>query len=223
MSPAGRRAPRRSRREIAAPSDRPGCRALLSVADKDGLVPFARGLAKPRTRSSRPAARQRRCAPPDPVIEVAAITGFPEIMDGRVKTLHPHIHGGLLARRGVDEGVLFEHGIGVIDLLAVNLYPFEATTARPDCTDAEAIENIDIGGPAMLRAAAKNHEQITVVVDPADYAPCSRRSTRARFRRAIRRDLAIKAFVIPRATTRRSATTCARTRLARRRGPIRCS
>ena len=91
-------------------------------------------------------------------------------MDGRVKTLHPKVHGGLLGRRGIDDAVMAQHGIAPIDLLVVNLYPFEATIARPDCTLADAIENIDIGGPAMLRAAAKNHEHVAVVVDPADYA-----------------------------------------------------
>jgi len=103
-----------------------------------------------------------------PVTEVAAITGFPEIMDGRVKTLHPQIHGGLLARGGIDDAALAAHGIKPIDVVAVNLYPFEATATRTDCTDAEAIENIDVGGPAMLRAAAKNHEHVAVIVDPAD-------------------------------------------------------
>ena len=103
------------------------------------------------------------------VVEVAEKTGFPEIMDGRVKTLHPVIHGGLLGRRGTDEAVMAEHGIEPIDLLAVNLYPFEATIARDDATLADAIENIDIGGPAMIRAASKNHDGVAVVVDPDDY------------------------------------------------------
>jgi phosphoribosylaminoimidazolecarboxamide formyltransferase/IMP cyclohydrolase len=128
------------------------------------------------------------------VTEVATITGFPEIMDGRVKTLHPHIHGGLLARRGVDDAVLASHGIGVIDLLVVNLYPFEATTARPDCTDAEAIENIDVGGPAMLRAAAKNHEHTTVVVDHRDFESVLAALEDGGVPAAMRRQLAIKAF-----------------------------
>src|SRR6185295_8045762 len=90
-------------------------------------------------------------------------------MDGRVKTLHPKIHGGLLGRRGVDDAVMAQHEIGAIDLLVVNLYPFAATVARPDCTYEDAVENIDIGGPAMVRAAAKNHDSVAVVVDPADY------------------------------------------------------
>jgi phosphoribosylaminoimidazolecarboxamide formyltransferase/IMP cyclohydrolase len=105
-----------------------------------------------------------------PVTEVASYTGFPEIMDGRVKTLHPRIHGGLLGRRGTDDAVMAEHGIEPIDLVVINLYPFAATIARPGCSYDEAIENIDIGGPAMVRAAAKNHRDVTVLVDPADYA-----------------------------------------------------
>src|SRR5699024_1460115 len=105
-----------------------------------------------------------------PVREVSDVTGFPEIMDGRVKTLHPTIHGGLLGRRHTDEAVMDEHGIAPIDLLVVNLYPFAQTVARPDVTLADAIENIDIGGPAMLRAAAKNHDRVLVVTDPSDYA-----------------------------------------------------
>jgi phosphoribosylaminoimidazolecarboxamide formyltransferase/IMP cyclohydrolase len=128
------------------------------------------------------------------VVDVASVTGFPEIMDGRVKTLHPHVHGGLLARRGVDDAVLASHGIGVIDLLVVNLYPFEATTARADCTDAEAIENIDVGGPAMLRAAAKNHEHITVVVDHTDYEAVLAALAEGTVPPAMRRQLAVKAF-----------------------------
>jgi len=154
---------------MSASASRPR-RALLSVSNKDGLVEFARALERLSfeilsTGGSAHVLREAGVA----VRDVASITGFPEIMDGRVKTLHPAVHGGLLARRGIDDAVMDEHGIGWIDVLAVNLYPFEATIARADCTLAEAIENIDIGGPAMLRAAAKNHERLTVVVDPADY------------------------------------------------------
>jgi phosphoribosylaminoimidazolecarboxamide formyltransferase / IMP cyclohydrolase len=146
-------------------------RALLSVADKHGLVDFARALAARgfellSTGGTAQALRNAGIA----VREVADYTGFPEIMDGRVKTLHPLVHGGLLGRRGTDDEVMLAHGISPIDLLVVNLYPFAATIARPECTYAEAIENIDVGGPAMLRAAAKNHADVTVVVDPADYA-----------------------------------------------------
>src|SRR5579862_1012221 len=146
-------------------------RALLSVSDKHGLADFARALAKHGIEllSTGGTAQALRNAGLE-VREVADYTGFPEIMDGRVKTLHPKIHGGLLGRRGTDDAVMRAHGIGPIDLLVVNLYPFAATIARADCSHDEAIENIDVGGPAMLRAAAKNHEDVTVLVDPADYA-----------------------------------------------------
>ena len=146
-------------------------RALLSVSDKHGLIPFATGLAELGVEilSTGGTCRALREAGVD-VIEVSEKTGFPEIMDGRVKTLHPVIHGGLLGRRGVDEAVMREHDIEPIDLLAVNLYPFEQTIARKDASIEDAIENIDIGGPAMLRAASKNHAHVAVVVDPNDYA-----------------------------------------------------
>jgi phosphoribosylaminoimidazolecarboxamide formyltransferase/IMP cyclohydrolase len=146
-------------------------RALLSVSDKTGLVEFARALVARRVEilSTGGTARALRDAGL-PVIDVGTYTGFPEIMDGRVKTLHPRVHGGLLGRRGVDDAVMEKHDIPRIDLLAVNLYPFAATVAKPGCTYADAIENIDIGGPAMVRAASKNHESVTVIVDPADYA-----------------------------------------------------
>jgi phosphoribosylaminoimidazolecarboxamide formyltransferase/IMP cyclohydrolase len=145
-------------------------RALVSVSDKRGLIPFVRGLAGlgVEVLSTGGTCRQLRDAGLD-VIEVAEKTGFPEIMDGRVKTLHPVIHGGLLGRRGTDEGVMEEHGIEPIDLLVVNLYPFEQTIAREDATIEDAIENIDIGGPAMIRAASKNHDGVAVCVSPDDY------------------------------------------------------
>jgi len=145
-------------------------RALVSVSDKSDLIPFVKGLAGlgAEILSTGGTAKQLREAGVD-AIEVSDKTGFPEIMDGRVKTLHPKIHGGLLGRRGTDEGVMEEHGIEPIDLLCVNLYPFEATIARDDATIDDAIENIDIGGPAMIRAASKNHDGVAVVVDPADY------------------------------------------------------
>ena len=145
-------------------------RALLSVSDKRGLIPFAEGLKDLGIEllSTGGTCRALRDAGID-VIEVSEKTGFPEIMDGRVKTLHPTIHGGLLGRRGTDEAVMDEHGIEPIDLLAVNLYPFEQTIAREDATIDDAIENIDIGGPAMIRAASKNHDGVAVVVDPDDY------------------------------------------------------
>jgi phosphoribosylaminoimidazolecarboxamide formyltransferase / IMP cyclohydrolase len=145
-------------------------RALLSVSDKSGLVELARALAGRGIEILSTGGTARLLSDNAIAVrEVASHTGFPEIMDGRVKTLHPKIHGGLLGRRGTDEAVMAEHGIAPIDLLVVNLYPFAATVARPGCTYEEAVENIDIGGPAMLRAAAKNHESVLVVVDPADY------------------------------------------------------
>jgi phosphoribosylaminoimidazolecarboxamide formyltransferase/IMP cyclohydrolase len=145
-------------------------RALLSVSDKRGLAAFAAELALRGVEILSTGGTARLLAGEGlPVREVSAYTGFPEMMDGRIKTLHPRIHGGLLGRRGTDEAVMAAHGIEPIDLLVVNLYPFAEVTARSDCSYAEAIENIDIGGPAMVRAAAKNHADVTVVVDPADY------------------------------------------------------
>jgi phosphoribosylaminoimidazolecarboxamide formyltransferase/IMP cyclohydrolase len=145
-------------------------RALLSVSDRTGLVELARALARYNIEILSTGGTARLLASNGlPVREVSSYTGFPEIMDGRVKTLHPKIHGGLLGRRGVDDAVMAQHRIEPIDLLVVNLYPFAETVARPNCSYPEAIENIDIGGPAMLRAAAKNHESVAVAVDPGDY------------------------------------------------------
>jgi phosphoribosylaminoimidazolecarboxamide formyltransferase/IMP cyclohydrolase len=146
-------------------------RALISVSDKSGVVELARALAARGIEilSTGGTARLLREATL-PVRDVADYTGFPEMMDGRIKTLHPKIHGGLLARRGIDDAVMAEHQIAPIDLLIVNLYPFATAVANPQCSYQDGIENIDIGGPAMLRGAAKNHEFVTVVVDPADYA-----------------------------------------------------
>ena len=145
-------------------------RALLSVSDKTGIVEFARELRQFGFELVSTGGTARALADAGlPVTEVAAVTGFPEIMDGRVKTLHPKVHGALLGRAGIDDAVMREHGIRPIEVVVVNLYPFAATVARPGCSDADAIENIDVGGPAMLRAAAKNHERVTVLVDPADY------------------------------------------------------
>ena len=145
-------------------------RALLSVSDKTGLVDVGRalhalGVEIVSTGGSAQALREAGV----PVREVSDLTGFPEIMDGRVKTLHPKIHGGLLSRRGADDAVMRELAIAPIDLLIVNLYPFASTIGNAGSTYEEAIEQIDIGGPAMLRAGAKNHERVTVVCDPADY------------------------------------------------------
>ena len=146
-------------------------RALLSVSDKTGVIELARELAALHVEmlSTGGTAKALRAAG-IAVRDVSEVTGFPEIMDGRVKTLHPKIHGGLLGRSGTDDAVMAEHGIAAIDLLVVNLYPFAATVAKADCSYDDAVENIDIGGPAMLRAAAKNHARVSVVVNPADYA-----------------------------------------------------
>jgi phosphoribosylaminoimidazolecarboxamide formyltransferase/IMP cyclohydrolase len=145
-------------------------RALISVSDKTGVVEFARDLAQAGVEilSTGGTARLLRDNGIS-VMEVGDYTGFPEMMDGRLKTLHPKIHGGILGRRGTDDDVMERHGIGRIDLVAVNLYPFQETVANPDCSLADAIENIDIGGPTMIRAAAKNHRDVAVVVDPQDY------------------------------------------------------
>jgi len=145
-------------------------RALISVSDKTGLGNLVRGLNRLgvdilSTGGSAQAIREADVG----VVEVSTHTGFSEIMDGRVKTLHPKIYGGILARRGMDDAVLAEEGIDLIDLVVVNLYPFEETIAKSSVTLAEAIENIDIGGPSLLRAAAKNHKFVTVVCDPEDY------------------------------------------------------
>ena len=145
-------------------------RALISVSDKSGVVPFARALADLGAEILSTGGTHRTLIDADvAAVEVSSVTGFPEIMDGRVKTLHPMIHGGILARRDVDGATMATHGIVGIDLVAVNLYPFEHTIAQPGCTLEQAIENIDIGGPAMLRSAAKNHRDVLVVVDPSDY------------------------------------------------------
>ncbi len=147
-------------------------RALLSVSDKTGLIPFAKVLAEKgiEVLSTGGTAKALREAGV-PVKDVSEHTGFPEMLDGRVKTLHPKIHGGLLYIRGnaEHEKTVAEHGIGPIDLVVVNLYPFEQTVAKPGATPEEIIENIDIGGPAMLRSGSKNFASVTVVVDPADY------------------------------------------------------
>lgn len=145
-------------------------RALLSVSDKTGLIELAtalaaRGVELLSTGGTARALREAGLA----VQDVAEVTGFPEMMDGRVKTLHPKVHGGLLGRAGTDDAVMAEHGIAAIDLLVLNLYPFEQVTANGDCTLADAVENIDIGGPAMLRSAAKNFARVAVATDPSQY------------------------------------------------------
>ncbi|SPE26676.1 fused IMP cyclohydrolase; phosphoribosylaminoimidazolecarboxamide formyltransferase [Burkholderiales bacterium] len=147
--------------------------ALISLSDKSGAVEFARSLAQLGFRLLSTGGTAKLLADAGlAVTEVSQVTGFPEMLDGRVKTLHPNIHGGLLARRDdpAHMATLAQHAIAPIDIVAINLYPFAATIARPDCTLKQAIENIDIGGPAMLRSAAKNHAAVTVLVDPRDYA-----------------------------------------------------
>lgn len=153
------------------PATVPLQRALISVSDKTGLLQLAqdltaRGVEIISTGGTYRALTEAGIA----AIEISDHTGFPEMMDGRVKTLHPKIHGGILGRRDLDQQVMAEHNIPPIDLVVVNLYPFAEVTAKPDCDLATAIENIDIGGPSMLRSSAKNHAYVGVVVDPADYA-----------------------------------------------------
>ena len=147
-------------------------RAIISLSDKSGIVQFAKdlqafGVEILSTGGTAKTLRESGLK----VMDVSEYTGFPEMLDGRVKTLHPKIHGGLLGIRDNPEHAkkMKEHGIIPIDMVVVNLYPFEATVAKPSCTLEEAIENIDIGGPSMLRAAAKNYPYVTVIVDPVDY------------------------------------------------------
>jgi phosphoribosylaminoimidazolecarboxamide formyltransferase/IMP cyclohydrolase len=146
-------------------------RALISVSDKTGIVEFARELADKGVELLSTGGTCKLLAENNiKVTEVSDYTGFPEMMDGRVKTLHPKIHGGILARRGIDEAIMSANDIQAIDMVVVNLYPFAATVANPDCTLEDAIENIDIGGPTMVRAAAKNHKDVAIVVNASDYA-----------------------------------------------------
>jgi phosphoribosylaminoimidazolecarboxamide formyltransferase / IMP cyclohydrolase len=173
-------------------------RALLSVSDKTDLLPLARALAAAGVEliSTGGTAKTLREAGLG-VTELSTYTGFPELLDGRVKTLHPKVHGGLLYLRGNEshEAAVRAHGIEPIDLVVVNLYPFEQTVARPGATLHEAIENIDIGGPSMLRSAAKNHESVTVVVDPADYEAVAKQiAETGRTTLDLRRKLAAKVF-----------------------------
>ncbi len=172
-------------------------RALLSVSDKSGIVEFARALKERGVEILSTGGTAKLLESYGiRVKEVAEHTGFPEIMDGRVKTLHPKIHGGLLGRRGLDDSVMRTHSIDPIDLLVVNLYPFAATVSRSDCTYEEAVENIDVGGPAMVRAAAKNHAAVTVVVDPQDYRALldELAANQGATETAMRQRLAAKAF-----------------------------
>jgi phosphoribosylaminoimidazolecarboxamide formyltransferase/IMP cyclohydrolase len=173
-------------------------RALLSVSDKTGIVELARELANRGFEVLSTGGTQRLIAQAGvPVIEVASATGFPEMMDGRVKTLHPMIHGGILALRDEPAHVaaMQQHGIAPIDIVAVNLYPFERTVAREEVSLEEAIEQIDIGGPSMVRSAAKNHAHVAVVVDPSDYpALIEALAVHGEIPAALRRRLALKAF-----------------------------
>jgi phosphoribosylaminoimidazolecarboxamide formyltransferase/IMP cyclohydrolase len=173
-------------------------RALLSVSDKTGVVDFARLLADRGIELLSTGGTARLLSDAGlAVVEVADYTGFPEMLDGRVKTLHPKVHGGLLARRDVAAHIaaIDKHGIGAIDLLVVNLYPFEATVAAPGCTLADAIENIDIGGPAMVRSAAKNWQDVAVVTDASQYAVVAAELTRdGAVTRETRFALAVAAF-----------------------------
>jgi phosphoribosylaminoimidazolecarboxamide formyltransferase / IMP cyclohydrolase len=172
-------------------------RALISVSDKTGIVEFASGLRDMGIQLLSTGGTWRLLREQGlEVIEVADYTGFPEMMDGRVKTLHPKVHGGILARRGQDDAVMAEHGIEPIDMVVVNLYPFESTVARTDCTLEEAIENIDIGGPTMVRAAAKNHRHVNIVVNATDYEGILQemRANEGATSQATRFDLAIKAY-----------------------------
>ena len=145
--------------------------ALVSVSDKTGIIDFCRQLHELGIKILSTGGTAKALAEQDiPVMDVSEHTGFPEMMDGRLKTLHPKIHGGILGRRGIDDQVMTAHGIDPVDLVVVNLYPFEQTVSNPDCLLETAIENIDIGGPTMIRAAAKNYQDVAVVVDPNDYA-----------------------------------------------------
>jgi phosphoribosylaminoimidazolecarboxamide formyltransferase/IMP cyclohydrolase len=170
-------------------------RALISVSDKTGILEFARELVALNveilsTGGTYKLLKDNGIA----AVEVADYTGFPEMMDGRVKTLHPKIHGGILGRRAIDGAVMDEHGIKPIDLVAVNLYPFAATVAKPGCDLADAIENIDIGGPTMVRSAAKNHKDVAIVVNASDYAGIVESLKAGGLSYAQRFDLALKAF-----------------------------
>jgi phosphoribosylaminoimidazolecarboxamide formyltransferase/IMP cyclohydrolase len=173
-------------------------RALISVSDKTGVVEFARGLHELGVEIVSTGGTMRTIKEAGiPVISVSEVTGFPEMMDGRVKTLHPKVHGGILAIRDNPEHVkaMKEHGITGIDLVAVNLYPFRETIARPGVTLAEAIENIDIGGPSMVRAAAKNYKYVTVVVDPSQYGEILERIRKDELTEEFRLSLSRKAFL----------------------------
>lgn len=172
-------------------------RALVSVSDKTGIVEFCRGLSQLGIELLSTGGTAKILAENAiPATEVSDYTGFPEMMDGRVKTLHPKVHGGILARRGIDDAVMAANGIQAIDMVVVNLYPFQQTIAKPDCDFETAIENIDIGGPTMIRAAAKNHADVAIVVDPADYDAtlAELNANAAQLSQQTRFNLALKSF-----------------------------
>ncbi len=176
---------------------RPVRRALLSVSDKAGILQFAQALVSRGVALLSTGGTARLLADAGlPVTEVSDYTGFPEMMDGRVKTLHPKVHGGILGRRGQDDAIMAEHHISPIDMVVVNLYPFASTVAREDCTREEAIENIDIGGPTMVRSAAKNHKDVAIVVKSSDYKSiiAEMDANENALTLETRFDLAIKAF-----------------------------
>lgn len=171
-------------------------RALISVSDKTGIVEFAQNLSAQGVEILSTGGTYKLLKDNNvPAVEVSDYTGFPEMMDGRVKTLHPKVHGGILGRRGQDDGVMNEHGINPIDMVVVNLYPFAATIARPDCDLPMAIENIDIGGPTMVRSAAKNHKDVAIVVNASDYdSILAELKENGGLAHKTRFDLAVKAF-----------------------------
>lgn len=176
---------------------RPVRRALLSVSDKAGIVEFAQALSARGVELLSTGGTARLLADKGlPVTEVSDYTGFPEMMDGRVKTLHPKVHGGILGRRGQDDGIMQQHGIAPIDMVVVNLYPFAQTVAREGCSLEDAVENIDIGGPTMVRSAAKNHKDVAIVVKSSDYDAIINEmdANEGSLTLATRFDLAIKAF-----------------------------
>ncbi len=180
-----------------ATTNRPVTRALISVSDKAGILDLAKHLQTRDIEILSTGGTAKLLADNNiPVIEVSDYTGFPEMMDGRVKTLHPKIHGGILGRRGTDDAIMDEHDIPPIDLIVVNLYPFEATVAQPDCTLEDAIENIDIGGPTMVRASAKNHANVAIIVDPEDYSILEQEldNNNGALSDDFRFDMAVKAF-----------------------------
>lgn len=176
---------------------RPVRRALLSVSDKAGIVEFAQALSQRGVELLSTGGTARLLAEANlPVTEVSDYTGFPEMMDGRVKTLHPKVHGGILGRRGQDDAIMAEHAISPIDMVVVNLYPFAQTVAREGCSLEDAVENIDIGGPTMVRSAAKNHKDVAIVVKSSDYQAIVAEldANEGSLTLETRFDLAIKAF-----------------------------